>query len=316
MINIPFFSVVIPVYNVEKYLTECVDSVLKQSFKNYEIILVDDGSPDNCPVICDELSEKHECIKVIHQKNGGLSDARNQGLRNASGEFIVFLDSDDKLASYEVLDTLYNYIKKENCKIIYCPRIARFSDVLKPIFSQSIKTKKLSSTELFSYSITCQSIFTACLFITNRQFLLTNSLFFTKNILHEDMDWIPRLLNVEDELIGIYNEDFYLYRINDSSITSVFTQKRFEGLMYTIKWISEISEISEFLSLWLNMLFYSVFIDMESEYQNRELYKKHLSELKKYMRKESRYLSSRNKIILHLGRVGALVFYKLRGLVR
>jgi len=90
-------SVIVPVYKVEEYLRECVDSIISQTYRNLEIILVDDGSPDNCPAICDEYAEKDKRIIVIHQQNGGLSAARNAGLDIASGEFICFVDSDDVL---------------------------------------------------------------------------------------------------------------------------------------------------------------------------------------------------------------------------
>ena len=91
----PFFSIIVPVYKVEKYLNQCVSSILEQDFKDFELILVDDGSPDGCPAICDELAITDERIKVIHKINGGLSDARNAGLAIASGDYVIFLDSDD-----------------------------------------------------------------------------------------------------------------------------------------------------------------------------------------------------------------------------
>lgn len=96
--NNPLVSVIIPIYNVEKYLRQCVDSVLQQTYRNLEIILVDDGSPDNSPVICDYYAEMDSRIKVIHKQNGGISDARNVGIDSANGAFIFFLDADDYLA--------------------------------------------------------------------------------------------------------------------------------------------------------------------------------------------------------------------------
>ncbi|MBQ6857596.1 MAG: glycosyltransferase, partial [Lachnospiraceae bacterium] len=88
-------SIIVPVYKVEMYLDRCVRSLVEQSYTNLEIILVDDGSPDNCGIMCDRWTEKDRRIKVIHKKNGGLSDARNAGLRIAAGEYIAFVDSDD-----------------------------------------------------------------------------------------------------------------------------------------------------------------------------------------------------------------------------
>ena len=89
------YSIIIPIYNVESYLEECIDSVLIQNIENFELILVDDGSPDNCPEICDRYEKKDSRIKVVHKENGGLSDARNAGIKIAKGEYILFIDPDD-----------------------------------------------------------------------------------------------------------------------------------------------------------------------------------------------------------------------------
>lgn len=97
MENNPLISVIIPIYNVEKYLHKCIDSIINQSYRNLEIILVDDGSPDNCGKICDEYVKKDYRIKVIHKENGGLSDARNSGMKISKGDYIAFVDSDDWL---------------------------------------------------------------------------------------------------------------------------------------------------------------------------------------------------------------------------
>ncbi len=96
----PLISVVIPVYKVEPYLRECVDSVISQTYKNLDIILVDDESPDSCPAICDEYAERDSRVRVIHRKNGGLSAARNSGIDIARGEYITFIDSDDYVSRH------------------------------------------------------------------------------------------------------------------------------------------------------------------------------------------------------------------------
>lgn len=109
--ELPEVSVIIPVYRVEDYINQCVDSVLSQSFPNIEIILVDDGSTDNCGAICDDYIEIDERIKVIHKSNGGLSDARNAGLNLAEGKYIYFLDSDDWIDE-KLLERVINYMRK------------------------------------------------------------------------------------------------------------------------------------------------------------------------------------------------------------
>ena len=89
------FSIIVPIYKVENYLNQCVDSILNQTFQDFEIVLVDDGSPDACPDICDEYAKKDSRIKVVHKENGGLSDARNAGIAVASGEYFIFIDSEE-----------------------------------------------------------------------------------------------------------------------------------------------------------------------------------------------------------------------------
>ena len=103
------FSIIIPIYKVERFLQECVDSVLSQSYTDYEIILVDDGSPDDCPQICDEYAKKDSRIKVIHQDNAGIACARNTGIKCSEGEYLVFIDSDDFFICNNFLDILYKH---------------------------------------------------------------------------------------------------------------------------------------------------------------------------------------------------------------
>lgn len=109
-------SVIVPVYQVEKYLPKCVESILKQTYRNLEIILVDDGSPDGCPAICDTYAARDPRIKVIHKPNGGLSAARNSGLEAASGDWIAFVDSDDCVEP-TYIETLLNLALKHRCQL-------------------------------------------------------------------------------------------------------------------------------------------------------------------------------------------------------
>ena len=112
-------SVIIPVYKVEQYLDRCVKSVLEQSYTNLEIFLVDDGSPDSCGAMCDQWAEKEPRIRVIHKENGGLSDARNAGLDAATGEYIVFIDSDDYIAA-DMIQNLYRALKENDADMSIC----------------------------------------------------------------------------------------------------------------------------------------------------------------------------------------------------
>lgn len=112
-------SVIVPIYNVENYLERCVVGIINQTYKNLEIILVDDGSPDNCPKMCDDFAKKDSRIRVVHKKNGGLSDARNAGMKIASGECIVFVDSDDYIHC-NMIDKMYGVMLKDGSEVVSC----------------------------------------------------------------------------------------------------------------------------------------------------------------------------------------------------
>ena len=115
----PLLSIIVPVYDVERYLPKCMDSILAQTFTDFELILVDDGSPDNCPALCDAAAAKDARIRVLHQKNGGLSAARNAGLDVARGEWIGFVDSDDYIAP-EMYETLYKAVQSTGADLALC----------------------------------------------------------------------------------------------------------------------------------------------------------------------------------------------------
>jgi glycosyltransferase involved in cell wall biosynthesis len=129
-------SVIVPIYNVENYLNRCIDSIVNQTYENLEIILVDDGSPDDCGDICEQYSDSDKRIHVIHKRNGGLSSARNIGIEYASSDYIVFVDSDDWL-DLNMIELLYNIHKKTNAEIVECS--------YRNIYSNGIKEETLCS---------------------------------------------------------------------------------------------------------------------------------------------------------------------------
>lgn len=124
MVRNPKISIIVPVYKVEKFLSECVSSILTQSFRDFELVLVDDGSPDECPQMCDKYSLNDPRVVTFHKKNGGMSSARNFGLDHAKGRYIMFVDSDDLLAE-DALERLYNEIITTNADVVL-GRIIRF----------------------------------------------------------------------------------------------------------------------------------------------------------------------------------------------
>ena len=123
-------SVIVPIYKVEKYLRRCIDSIINQTFKNIEIILVNDGSPDNCPKICEEYKNKDNRIIIINQENQGLSVARNSGIRIARGQYLVFIDSDDYIEE-DMIEYLYEGIVKYDVDISCCGYVAVYDNGIK-----------------------------------------------------------------------------------------------------------------------------------------------------------------------------------------
>lgn len=145
-------SVIVPIYNVEKYLETCINSIINQTYKNLEIILVEDGSPDSCCAICNELAKKDNRIKVIHKQNEGLSNARNSGIKIATGDYISFIDSDD-IIDTDMFEVLVKTLEENNADISMC-RFITFRENTKPKFKKSNVIKKYSSREAISSLLT------------------------------------------------------------------------------------------------------------------------------------------------------------------
>lgn len=182
----PLISIIVPVYNVEPYLRRCLDSIVNQTYTNLEIILIDDGSPDNCPKICDEYAAKDKRITVIHKKNGGLSDARNAGLDICKGEYVSFVDSDDWIANTYV-ELLTKAIIDNNADISVCEFIRTTqtynlsissSNIKYEVFDSTTATKKLWSENYITFVIACGKLLKRTLFSNIR---------FPKGFVHEDV---------------------------------------------------------------------------------------------------------------------------------
>lgn len=227
-----FFSIIIPVYKVEQYLPKCVDSVLAQTFSDCEIILVDDGSPDNCPKICDEYAEKDNRIKVIHKQNGGLSDARNAGINSATGKYVLFLDSDDYLYSNTVLQEISESIKKSDFPdICYLPN-EYWSSNPKSINSK-YKDETISIKKFLNRVIKNYYLHTAgTQFILKLDYLKKYNLQFKKGILHEDELWFAQILLNANE-VHICPCVFYFYVDNRSgSIMNAVKEKNVSDKLF------------------------------------------------------------------------------------
>ena len=144
----PKVSVIVPVYNTEKYLHRCIDSILAQTFTDFEVLLIDDGSKDGSGKICDEYSAKDSRIRVFHKENGGVSSARNLGLRNAQGEWIIFIDSDDWI-SESMLHDMHEKATSEKSDIVYCDLKTVFNEHAKVLHIAKYDSKKVNMLNNF-----------------------------------------------------------------------------------------------------------------------------------------------------------------------
>lgn len=237
----PLLSVIIPIYNVEKYLNQCVDSVINQHLLDIELILVDDGSPDRCPEICDDYSDKYDFIKVIHKKNGGLSETRNYGLENAKGEYIIFMDSDDWWNSEVAVSKLIDYALHHTDVDMF------LFDGLDYIegegYFQRNEHQNFHDIDVSSVKAYYQSLLnngnlevSANTKILKRQFLIDNHLFFTPNLLSEDNEWMMRVLRVAKK-VNKLEEPLYICRLGRAdSITNTIKKKNITDLLSIVKW--------------------------------------------------------------------------------
>ena len=187
------FSVIVPIYKVEEYLPQCIESVLNQPFKDFELILVDDGSPDNSGNICNEYAKKDNRIHVIHKKNGGLSDARNEGLLIADGEFVWFLDGDDYMAE-SAMDNVANMIRSNPADMITCTyfKLYRNKDTTTAYLPYNYSDINIDRSEfLYKLYKSNGSYWSACTNIFNNSIIQKYNLKFSKGLIGaEDCDFL------------------------------------------------------------------------------------------------------------------------------
>lgn len=211
-------SVIVPVYNVEKYLDRCVESIVDQTYKNLEIILVDDGSPDNCPQICDEWAAKDSRIRVIHKQNGGLSDARNAGMAIATGEYIAFVDSDDWIHN-QYIERMIKAVTIYKVQLVAC-------DLTEVYGKTQEKPVDIDDVEI------CDAEQAINMLINGRKFKavawnklyhksLLNGEHFETGRYHEDEFFTYRILGKNDRLAFVNAPLYYYFQREDSIMNSI-----------------------------------------------------------------------------------------------
>lgn len=288
-------SIIVPVYKVpEKYLRKCIESCINQTLKEIEIILVDDGSPDNCGKICDEYAEKDSRINVIHKKNGGLSSARNTGFIVSKGEWIMFVDGDDWI-DFNMCEIMYNEGIHKNVELVVCNYLRDYGN-RKVIYNSFLEKDKIYKNEECKYLQEQILNFKAYLSSADAK-LFKKSVLSINNILHneklkqgvEGIEFNIRLFEILKTVIYI-DKALYHYVYNDKSITSMYSE---ENCLYIIKGFEEIKKVinksnnKNNLMYWLyNRVQYAIITSAISSYfhpLNKETYVTKKKKYKKFL---------------------------------
>ena len=242
----PVVSVIIPVFNAEKYIHKCVDSILNQTYSNLEVILVDDGSKDKSPLICDEYARNYPNIQSFHQKNSGPSTARNLGLEKANGDYILFVDSDDFWMTERDLEVLLNHasLKDPSFDFLEFNRLRYIpssnSYVKFPQFPQELE--EIHDTDNVVIELVKKGIFpmSPCTKIIKRSFLIDNNIRFIEGIISEDSPWYMDLLLHSKHGIALSN--YYMYG-NRSEIansrSTTFSLKKIKDVLWILDYDSK-----------------------------------------------------------------------------
>ena len=210
-------SIIVPVYQVENYIRQCIDSILVQTFTDFELILVDDGSKDKSGQICDEYAVLDQRVKVIHKENGGLSDTRNCGMDQAVGNYFMFVDSDDYIAP-TMLEYLYKALMNKEADIAVCNFLHFFEEDRKRDFSTNIQSEVLSGAEIF-YSRKNERVYGIWTVAWNKLYKreTLGNVRFRFGKYHEDEFWANDIYQMDIKVVTI-PECLYYYRQRDNSI--------------------------------------------------------------------------------------------------
>lgn len=268
----PYFSIIVPVYMVEKYVSHCIEDVLKQRFDSYELILVDDGSVDGSGAICDQYSKKNEKIKTLHTQNHGLPAARNNGIKAAGGEWIVFIDSDDRIDSQNFLKTIYEKTKNTNIDIVTygCRQASQKTGmVLKKMYEDMGHMNQFTSAkEKIRWCASHSKLsVSAWLHACSRQFLTENQLYFNEDLkTAEDIEWYFRALSCRPKIYGI-NGTPYRYIVRENSICtgvkkSGFWKYREEAIRLSVNAVKNARTDSGFKEILYAALAYHYYVQL------------------------------------------------------
>lgn len=231
------FSIIIPCYKVEQYLHQCVDSVLAQSFKDYEVILVDDGSPDGSPAICDEYSKKCDRVKVLHKTNGGQAAARNDALKMAKGEYVAFLDSDDWWCDHTLLERTNDVLSRTEADIVLLCSKKYLTADKKYIDSPLVDAYSMNDENVSLKYLMEHNMYVACAWdkIVKRSVIENHCIQFVVGQKCEDIEWSIRLLKTQP-IITVLPGVVHVYRLqNTASVTSSIGIKNVQDMYNVVK---------------------------------------------------------------------------------
>lgn len=224
------FSVIIPVYNVEKYLDACVESVLGQSFTDFELLLIDDGATDNSGAICDTWAVKDLRIRVIHQENQGLSGARNTGIREAKGDYLMFLDSDDWWDGPEVLERIAQRLEKTQAEVLSFDYQKSFDGVKEPPYFDRADAEEFTLVYMMVQGLWVNG---ACNKAVSRGLFEDDALYFRPRVSSEDMDWTLRLA-LKAERFDYLQQVVFVYRQRKASMSHSVSEKRVADMLENV----------------------------------------------------------------------------------
>ena len=313
-------SVIVPVYNVEKYIGRCLDSLVNQTLKNIEIIVVNDGSPDNSQEIIDKYTKKYNNIKSYIKENGGLSDARNYGLKYAKGEYISFIDSDDYIDK-TMMEKMYNKAKENNFDLIVCDLDmvddnGEFIQNVSSNLNKDIYKDKIKNYMINMYPSAWNKIY--------KQDLFKNKVYFKKGIWFEDVEFIYRLIPYIKS-IGTIKDNLYHYVQREGAITKTFDKRLYN---YIDNWngIIDFYQKNDFYEDYKQELeycyvryLYATFIKQATNYKDKKEYENAVesaiksvkNRFPKYRRNKYFYKSLKGIFLITFNKITANIYYRL-----
>lgn len=233
-------SVIVPIYNVEKYINQCIDSIINQTYTNLEIILVDDGSPDNCGKICDEYAEKDNRIKVIHKENDGVSSARNKGIEETTGDWMTFVDADD-IIEENFCERMLEIAKLENSQCVVCGYNRLYSNRQEMVIKE--KCFSINGNDFFDKVFEVQSGFGfANMKLWKADLIKKENIKFDKQLrVGEDAFFCMQIAKKVEKVYYI-NEALYTYRFNEESVVRNFDENYVQKYLLSMQKVKEYTQ--------------------------------------------------------------------------